>query len=297
MDKFVTRKKAKKVSSNSESDGSGSDVEEAPKKTETQGTKRKAEPTPLEGETKTKQVKASADAKPDAKISGLMSETVTEPGWKKVLAAEFAKPYYAEIEKYVAKERKTDTPIFPPHHEVYNAFNFTPYDKVKVVIIGQDPYFNPNQGEGLCFSVKKGVAIPPSLNRIYKVLAKTVPDFKIPKHGSLESWANQGVLLLNATLTVQSGKPNSHAKCGWQDFTTAVMKTLNKEKEGLVYLLWGGFAQKKGAVIDKKKNHVLTAAHPSPMGGASWNDCNHFMECNALLKKAGKEEIDWKIPD
>lgn len=124
----------------------------------------------LTGETKTKQVKASADAKPDAKISGLMSETVTEPGWKKVLAAEFAKPYYAEIEKYVAKERKTDTPIFPPHHEVYNAFNFTPYDKVKVVIIGQDPYFNPNQGEGLCFSVKKGVAIPPSLNRIYKVL-------------------------------------------------------------------------------------------------------------------------------
>jgi len=194
----------------------------------------------------------------------------------------------------VANER-TQYSIFPPHNEVFNAFNFTPIDEVKVVIIGQDPYFNPGQAHGLCFSVRKGVPVPPSLTRIYKVVKKTCPGFKIPKHGCLEEWAKRGVLMLNATLTVRSGTANSHANCGWQTFTTQVIEKLSDSKEGLIFVLWGAFAQKKGKIIDRTKHHVLECAHPSPMGGSGWNDCDHFSKANELLKEMGKDPIDWSI--
>jgi uracil-DNA glycosylase len=234
---------------------------------------------------------------PDAPVipaECIMAQTVSDPNWRKLLASEFAKPYYKSIEKQVAERRKVGE-VYPPVEEVFAAFNCCPLDKIKVVIIGQDPYFNPGQAEGLCFSVKKGVAVPPSLNRIYKVVQKNIPGFVIPKHGSLKEWAERGVLMLNATMTVDKGNANSHAKFGWQDFTTEVMKILNKERTGLIYLLWGGFAQKKGKVIDKTKHKVLEAAHPSPLGGSSWNDCTHFKQTNELLIKAGKEPMDWSI--
>jgi uracil-DNA glycosylase len=223
-----------------------------------------------------------------------MAQTLKDEQWKKLLAVEFAKPYYKKIESAVATKRK-EGEVYPPVHEVYNAFNCCPLDKLRIVIIGQDPYFNPGQAEGLCFSVKKGVAIPPSLNRIYKVIAENIPGFKIPKHGSLMEWAQRGVLMLNATLTVDKGNANSHAKFGWQEFTTEIMNILNKEKKGLIYLLWGNFAQKKGKVIDKTKHHILEAAHPSPMGGSAWNSCKHFSQVNEILKKEGKDVMDWTI--
>jgi len=224
----------------------------------------------------------------------VMAQTVTDKKWRSLLSKEFSKAYYKNIEKQVAAQRALGE-VYPPVDEVFAAFNCCPLDKIKIVIIGQDPYFNPGQAEGLCFSVKKGVKVPPSLNRIYKVIQKNIPSFKIPKHGSLKEWAERGVLMLNATLTVNKGDANSHAKFGWQDFTTEVMNILNRETTGLIYLLWGSFAQKKGKVIDKKKHHVLEAAHPSPMGGSTWNDCKHFSQVNEILKKEGKELMDWTI--
>ena len=168
-------------------------------------------------------------------------------------------------------------------------------DAVRVVIIGQDPYFNTGEAHGLCFSVQRGIKIPPSLNRIYKVLQTTVPGFRKPTHGCLEHWAKQGVLMLNATLTVQKGVANSHAKCGWQRFTDAVIAKLNEKRSGLVYMLWGGFAQKKGKTIDRSKNCVLEGPHPSPLSGAAWNECKHFAKCNKYLIEHGQAPIDWNI--
>jgi len=170
-----------------------------------------------------------------------------------------------------------------------------PFDKVKVVIIGQDPYFNPGQAHGLCFSVKKGVAIPPSLRTIYAELESSIPGFKKPKHGYLENWARQGILMLNATLTVQKGKPNSHAKCGWQTFTDRVIELLNSKKKNLIFLLWGGFAQKKGKVIDAEKHHVFSSPHPSPMGGPGFKGSGCFSTTNKTLKEMGETVIDWKL--
>jgi len=167
-----------------------------------------------------------------------------EPGWKKFLQEELSTDYFGAIEKFVAAERE-EMEIYPPHDEVFAAFNFTPIDQVKVVIIGQDPYFNPNQAHGLCFSVRKGVAVPPSLNRIYKVLETDCPGFVKPNNGCLEEWARRGVLMLNASLTVRKGKANSHAECGWQIFTSRVIKLLNDNKDGLIFFLWGRFAQKR----------------------------------------------------
>jgi uracil-DNA glycosylase len=265
--------------------------------------KRKGEEIPNEepkkkvtktGETEEQEIAIVPESKVVIPAECIMAQTVSDQKWRKLLAAEFAKPYYKNIEKQVAEKRKLGE-VYPPVEEVFAAFNCCPLDKIKVVIIGQDPYFNPGQAEGLCFSVKKGVAVPPSLNRIYKVVQKNIPGFVIPKHGSLKEWAERGVLMLNATMTVDKGNANSHAKFGWQEFTTEVMKILNKERTGLIYLLWGGFAQKKGKVIDKTKHKVLEAAHPSPLGGSSWNDCTHFKQTNELLIKDGKEPMDWSI--
>jgi len=183
----------------------------------------------------------------DDKIVSLV-QYLKDPGWKELLSAEFKKPYFRQIEKFVTTER-AQFEVYPPNEEIFNAFNFTPIEKIKVVIIGQDPYFNPNQAHGLCFSVKKGVKPPPSLVRMYKVLETTCPGFKSPSHGCLEDWAKQGVLMLNATLTVRRGEANSHEKCGWQEFTTNVIKLLCEKKRGHNFFLVGRIC------TEKRKNY------------------------------------------
>eukprot|EP01087_Luapelamoeba_hula_P006368 TRINITY_DN1644_c0_g1_i2.p1 TRINITY_DN1644_c0_g1~~TRINITY_DN1644_c0_g1_i2.p1 ORF type:complete len:385 (-),score=101.96 TRINITY_DN1644_c0_g1_i2:118-1272(-) len=241
---------------------------------------------------------APAKKKKDAgAATGGLIDYLDEGKWKELLAPEFSKPYFKGIEKFLAEEEKTygADNILPPKHEIFSALNSTPFDQVRVVILGQDPYFRVGQAHGLAFSVRRGVKIPPSLNRMYNELLADIPGFVKPKHGYLQEWAEQGVLMFNATLTVREGKANTHEKCGWQTFTDAIIKCLNKNASGIVFLLWGGFAQKKGKIIDKSKHHVLEGAHPSPMAGAAWNGCKHFSKANALLTKAGKAPINWKI--
>jgi len=219
---------------------------------------------------------------------------LTASGWGKVLEEEYKKPYFKQIVKFVKEERKNYV-IFPPQNLVFNAFILTPIDQVKVVILGQDPYFNDGQAHGLCFSVQRGVAIPPSLKRIYKALESTVPGFKAPNHGCLEEWARRGVLMFNATLTVRKGEPNSHKECGWQTFTDNVIKILCQERKGLIFFLWGQFAQKKGKIINTNDHHVLTFSHPSPAGGGGQWVCDHFVKANEILEKQGKLPIDWTL--
>jgi len=221
-------------------------------------------------------------------------KSLTASGWGSALEDEFKKDYVRELLKYVAKERKVG-PVYPPKGLVFHAFNMTPIEEVKVVIIGQDPYFNEGQAHGLCFSVMRGVAVPPSLKRIYKALEASIPGFKAPKHGCLEEWAARGVLMLNATLTVRKGKPNSHEKCGWQQFTDNVIKILCRQRKGLIFFLWGGFAKKKGAKINSNEHSVLIYNHPSPMGGRGPWVCDHFVRANQILKEQGKEPIDWTL--
>jgi len=230
----------------------------------------------------------------DASKVGVIAKTMIEPGWLKLLKSELQKPYFQRIEKFVATERKSHT-VWPKTEDIFTAFNQTPLEKVKVVIIGQDPYFNPNQGHGLCFSVNKGIAVPPSLKRMYKELVSCDPSYKPPSHGYLLEWAQRGVLLLNATLTVRQGQANSHKACGWQDFTDAVIRILNQKCQKIIFFLWGGFAQKKGKMLDTKRHHVLSCAHPSPLSGNKWYGNKHFTLANEILKKEGKEPIDWSL--
>lgn len=220
-------------------------------------------------------------------------ESLTEPGWKEALSEEFGKPYFAEIAAFVQSERAEHT-VHPPVDKVFSAFNETPLDKVRVVIIGQDPYHEPGQAHGMCFSVLPGVKPPPSLKNMYKELETDIPGFSAPDHGYLLPWAKQGVLLLNATLTVREGhkEANSHSKCGWQKFTDEVIKVVNEKTEGVVFLLWGGFAQKKGKIVDKSRHSVLETGHPSPLSVKKWMGCKVFSKCNAELKKLGKGEVD-----
>ena len=214
--------------------------------------------------------------------------------WKAALREEFAKPYFEKLMKFVSAERKAKT-IFPPQEDVFSAFRYTPLPDVKAVILGQDPYINPGEAHGLCFSVRRGVKVPPSLNRIYAVLKGTVPGFVQPKHGFLAEWAQSGVFMPNATLTVEKGKSNSHAKAGWQTFTDAVIATINRRCENVVFILWGKFAQKKAAMIDRTRHLVLEGSHPSPLAGSAFLSCNHFAEANKYLVDHGKQPIDWKI--
>ena len=218
-----------------------------------------------------------------------------EKSWKVVLKNEFETPYFNEIKNTLIKE-KSSFEIFPAESDIFNAFNLTPFYQVKVVIIGQDPYHGPGQAHGLCFSVLNGVKYPPSLDNIFKEI-KTDLGYSYPKSGNLTSWAEQGVLLLNATLTVRKGEANSHQKIGWQKFTDAVIEKLSSENEGIVFLLWGGFAKKKGQKIDKTKHHVLTCGHPSPLSAnkGHWFGNQHFSKTNELLKQMGKVPINWKI--
>lgn len=217
-----------------------------------------------------------------------------ESGWKKELSTEFNSQYMKELDAFLTAERSKEKTIFPNEKDIFNAFNHTPLDKVKVVIIGQDPYHGPNQAHGMCFSVKKGVKIPPSLRNIYKELNNDL-SIEPAEHGLLENWANQGVLLLNTVLTVEKGKAGSHQKKGWEKFTDKVIEILN-EQENLVFLLWGSPAQKKAKNVDENRHLVLKSVHPSPLSAhRGFFGQHHFSKCNDYLKSVGKKPIDWSV--
>ncbi len=217
-----------------------------------------------------------------------------ESSWKKLLWKEFESSYFDEIKAAILADKSAGNTIYPPRAMIFNAFNLTPINKTKVVIIGQDPYHRQGQAMGLSFSVPKGVTVPPSLKNIYKEINQ---DLNIPpaQHGDLTHWATQGVLLLNAILTVQAGNAGSHAKIGWQQFTDGVIRSLSDHKEGLIFLLWGNFAKSKASLIDESKHHVLKAAHPSPLARNAFSGCAHFSKVNEILRKRGKKEIDWGV--
>ncbi len=218
-----------------------------------------------------------------------------EPTWQAVLQDELGKPYFAKIEEFLVQEKAAGQTVYPPSPLVFNAFNLTPFDKVKVVILGQDPYHGPGQAHGLCFSVQLGVPAPPSLVNIFKELHGDL-GLPMPAHGNLEHWAKQGVLLLNAVLSVRDGQPASHAKIGWGHFTDAVIRTLSAKREGLVFLLWGKFAMDKSVLIEESKHTILTAPHPSPLSAhRGFLGCKHFSKTNKLLQQQGQEAIDWRV--
>ncbi len=227
-----------------------------------------------------------------------MSENPTnvqiEESWKEALAHEFAQPYFSQIKGFIQQQKLNGKKVYPPGSLIFNAFNLTPFDKVKVVILGQDPYHGPGQAHGLCFSVPQGVKPPPSLVNIFKEI-KSDLGIEPPSHGNLESWAKQGVLLLNASLTVNESEPNSHVQAGWHTFTDAVIKTISDKKQGVVFLLWGRFAQDKAALIDTSRHFVLKSAHPSPFSATMFFGCKHFSKTNELLKQQGKEPINWQL--
>ena len=199
--------------------------------------------------------------------------------WLKVLGEEFDKPYMVSLKKFLQEEKDAGNKIYPRNADIFNAFNTTPFDKVKVVLLGQDPYHGENQAHGLSFSVQKGVTIPPSLRNIYKELTTDILGFAAPNHGDLTAWAAQGVLLLNASLTVKAGMPGSHQKKGWETFTDTVIKTISDQKEGIVFILWGAFAQAKAELIDTQKHHIIKSPHPSPSPPtAVFLALNHFQK-------------------
>ncbi|MCE7070297.1 MULTISPECIES: uracil-DNA glycosylase [Dyadobacter] len=216
-----------------------------------------------------------------------------EQSWKERLEPEFAKPYFTELVSFVKEEYSTKQ-IFPPAKQIFNAFNYCSFEDCKVVILGQDPYHGFGQANGLCFSVNDGVRIPPSLVNIFKEINSDLGK-PIPNSGNLERWAKQGVLLLNATLTVESGKAGSHQNKGWERFTDAVIKCVSDEKKNVVFMLWGRYAQDKGSIIHDKNHFVLKSKHPSPMSanGGGWFGNHHFSQANAYLESKGLEPINW----
>ncbi len=217
-----------------------------------------------------------------------------EKSWKASLKDEFHAPYFSLLKEFLVSEKLKNKTIYPPGKKIFSAFDHTSFDNVKVVLLGQDPYHGTGQAHGLSFSVPDGIKPPPSLGNIFKEM-NTDLGIPIPKKGNLEKWADQGVLLLNATLTVQANNPGSHQKKGWEQFTDAVIKTISEKKKGVVFLLWGNFAKKKAELIDTKKHFVLTAAHPSPLAGGAFFGCKHFSKTNELLKQQGLEPIDWSL--
>ncbi|GBU13770.1 uracil-DNA-glycosylase [Enterobacterales bacterium] len=220
-----------------------------------------------------------------------MSTTLT---WHDVIGTEKEQAYFVDTLKYVASERAAGKIIYPPQADVFSAFRSTELADVKVVILGQDPYHGPNQAHGLSFSVRPGIPAPPSLVNIYKELVTDIPGFERPAHGYLQSWADQGVLLLNTVLTVEGGQAHSHAKLGWETFTDKVIAALNEHREGVIFLLWGSHAQKKGNFIDAQRHHILKAPHPSPLSAhRGFLGCKHFSATNTLLQKQGLDPINW----
>jgi uracil-DNA glycosylase len=217
-----------------------------------------------------------------------------EQSWKEQILFAFRTESFFALKQFLIEEKKKSI-VFPPGQLIFNAFNLTPFDKVKVVLLGQDPYHNVGQAHGLCFSVPDGVAHPKSLVNIFKELHDDI-GCPIPKSGNLEKWAKQGVLLLNATLTVRAHEAGSHQKKGWEEFTNAVIKTISDKKEGVVFLLWGNYAQEKIPLIDQNKHHILTTVHPSPLSASrGFFGCRHFSKTNQILQTEGKEPIDWDL--
>jgi len=220
-----------------------------------------------------------------------------EPSWLEVLGNEFDKDYMIGLKQFLKEEKEAGYKIYPKGSDIFNAFWKTPFKDLKVVILGQDPYHGANQAHGLSFSVQKGINPPPSLKNIYKELQNDITGFTIPATGDLTEWAEQGVMLLNATLTVRAGSPGSHQKKGWEIFTDTVISKISEKKEGVIFLLWGKFAQNKSELIDAKKHHILKAAHPSPYSADSgFFGCKHFSKTNQILKEQGKEPINWQTP-
>ena len=215
--------------------------------------------------------------------------------WKKSLIEEFNQPYFAALKEFLVGEMNSNV-VYPPGNKIFAAFDRTPFDQVKVVILGQDPYHGKGQAHGLCFSVPQGITSPPSLVNIFKELHNDLGT-PIPSHGNLESWADQGVLLLNATLTVRANQAGSHQNKGWENFTDAVIRKLSDDKEGLVFILWGRYAHAKENLIDAGRHHILKAAHPSPFSAHSgFFGCQHFSKTNKILKDLEGEKIDWSLP-
>ena len=214
--------------------------------------------------------------------------------WKEKLQGEFGKEYFKNLAGFLHAERAAGKTIYPPGNLIFNAFELTPLSKVKVVILGQDPYHGPNQAHGLSFSVPDGVPAPPSLKNIYKEIESDL-GIKIDKNGNLENWAKQGVFLLNAVLTVRASEPTSHSKIGWTEFTDAVIKTISDNSSGIIFMLWGNFARGKKELIDSTKHYILEAAHPSPLARGAFFGCKHFSKCNEILKNLGKTPIDWSL--
>jgi uracil-DNA glycosylase len=219
-----------------------------------------------------------------------------DESWSSVLREEFIADYFANLVHLIQAEKNEDKTIYPPASFIFRAFDSTPFSKVKVVILGQDPYHGEGQAHGLCFSVPKGVKLPPSLKNIYRELQACYPTYKVPTHGCLLAWATQGVFLLNAILTVRANEPASHAKIGWETFTDAVIRHLSDEREHLVFILWGAFAKSKAHLIDETKHLILTSGHPSfAASHKQFFGHHHFLKCNEYLEKTGQTAIDWQI--
>jgi len=217
-----------------------------------------------------------------------------EQSWKDALAGEFGKPYFAQLARFLHQEKAAGKVIYPPGGLIFRAFELTPVQEVKVVILGQDPYHNPGEAMGLSFSVPDGVRMPPSLRNIFREI-ETDLGIRMSGRPNLENWARQGVLLLNSILTVEAGQAASHRNIGWQEFTDAVIRYLSENCSGIVFLLWGNFARAKASLIDTSRHHVLVAAHPSPLAGGAFFGCRHFSKTNALLLAEGKTPINWQL--
>lgn len=218
-----------------------------------------------------------------------------DPSWLHHLEPEFQSAYMAKLRRFLLEEKRRGARIFPPGNLIFNALNSTPLDNVQVVILGQDPYHGPGQAHGLSFSVPRGVPVPPSLQNIYKELESDL-GLAPPAHGDLSSWARQGVLLLNAVLTVEAHKAGSHQNQGWEQFTDRVVSVVNDNRVGVVFMLWGSYAQKKGAFIDRNRHLVLTAPHPSPLSVyRGFSGCRHFSQCNGYLQSNGRKPVDWRV--
>ena len=217
-----------------------------------------------------------------------------EQSWKEALADEFGKPYFESLVRFLRQEKADGMKIFPPGSQIFRAFDLTPVNQVKVVILGQDPYHGPGQAHGLSFSVPEGVPAPPSLKNIFKEI-ETDLGVRMSGYPNLEKWAQQGVLLLNAVLTVRSGEAASHSRIGWEQFTDAVIRCISDRCEGVVFMLWGNFARSKRDLIDSSRHHVLEAAHPSPLARGAFFGCRHFSQANTLLASRGLSPIDWRL--
>lgn len=217
--------------------------------------------------------------------------------WLDVIGEEFEKPYMHKLRAFLVEEKRRNATVYPPGPMMFNAMNITPFDKVKVVLLGQDPYHGPNQAHGLCFSVQRGIQPPPSLVNMYKELHQSL-GIPPARHGDLSTWAKQGVLLLNTTLSVRAGQPKSHAGQGWETFTDRIIEVLNDQREGLIFVLWGGHAGKKTALINPQKHLILKAPHPSPLSASrGFFGCGHFAKINEYLRSRGEQPIVWRLPE